>query len=107
MSLFSRTIKNLSMSRVLNEMQADPTIKLIDVRSKEEFQGGRIPKAINVPVENIQLISKVVVDKNSRIFVYCLSGGRSAQAAHMLNYMGYTNITNLGGIISFKGTLEK
>lgn len=107
MSIFSRKIKTLSMSKVLGEMQADPTIKLIDVRTKDEFRGGRIPKAINVPIENLQLITKTVPNKDTRIFVYCLSGGRSTQAAHMLDQMGYTNITNLGGIMSYSGTLEK
>lgn len=107
MSIFSRRIKNLPMSKVLSEMQADPTIKLIDVRTKDEFRGGRLPKAINVPVENLQLITKTVPNKDARIFVYCLSGGRSTQAAHMLDHMGYTDITNLGGIMSYSGTLER
>lgn len=95
------------MSKVISEMQADPTIQLIDVRTKEEFRGGRIPKAVNVPVENLQLISKVVPNKDAKVFVYCLSGGRSTQAAHMLDQMGYTNITNLGGIMSYNGPIER
>ena len=107
MSIFSRRIKSLSMSKVISEMQADPTIQLIDVRTKEEFRGGRIPKAVNVPVENLQLISKVVPNKDAKVFVYCLSGGRSTQAAHMLDQMGYTNITNLGGIMSYNGPIER
>ncbi len=107
MSIFSRRIKSLSMSKVISEMQADPTIQLIDVRTKEEFRGGRIPKAVNVPVENLQLISKIVPNKDAKVFVYCLSGGRSTQAAHMLDQMGYTNITNLGGIMSYNGPIER
>ena len=107
MSIFSRRIKSISMSKVISEMQADPTIQLIDVRTKEEFRGGRIPKAVNVPVENLQLISKVVPNKDAKVFVYCLSGGRSTQAAHMLDQMGYTNITNLGGIMSYNGPIER
>lgn len=107
MSIFSRRIKSISMSKVISEMQADPTIQLIDVRTKEEFRGGRIPKAVNVPVENLQLISKIVPNKDAKVFVYCLSGGRSTQAAHMLDQMGYTNITNLGGIMSYNGPIER
>lgn len=107
MSIFSRRIKSISMSKVISEMQADPTIQLIDVRTKEEFRGGRIPKAVNVPVENLQLISKAVPNKDAKVFVYCLSGGRSSQAAHMLDHMGYTNITNLGGIMSYNGPIER
>jgi len=107
MSIFSKRIKTLSMSKVLTEMQNDPTIQLIDVRTREEFRGGRIPKAVNVPVENLQLISKVVPNKDAKVFVYCLSGGRSTQAVHMLDQMGYTNITNLGGIMSYNGPIER
>jgi len=107
MSLFSRKIKSLPMSKLLNELQQDSSIKLIDVRTKEEYRGGRIPKAINVPVENLQLITKLIPNKDARLFVYCLSGGRSAQAVHMLDHMGYSNITNIGGIMSYSGTLER
>jgi len=107
MSLFSKKIKSLSMSKLLSEMQQDSKIQLIDVRTKEEYRGGRIPKSLNVPVENLQLITKTVPNKDARIFVYCLSGGRSVQAAHMLNHMGYTNITNIGGIMNYNGPIER
>jgi len=95
------------MSKLLSELQQDSSIKLIDVRTKEEFRGGRIPNAINVPVENLQIINNLISNKDTKLFVYCLSGGRSAQAVHMLNHLGYTNITNIGGIMSYTGSIEK
>jgi len=107
MFIFSRKIKSLPMSKLLSELQQDSSIKLIDVRTKEEFRGGRIPNAINVPVENLQIINNLISNKDTKLFVYCLSGGRSAQAVHMLNHLGYTNITNIGGIMSYTGSIEK
>ncbi len=107
MSLFQKRIKSLSMSKVAEALQQDPTIKLIDVRTKEEFRGGRIPKAINVPLDQIQNIVKLVPDKEAKLFVYCLSGGRSSQAVLDLDRLGYTNITNIGGIMSWSGSVER
>ncbi len=107
MSLFQKRIKSLSMSKVAEALQQDPTIKLIDVRTKEEFRGGRIPKAINVPLDQIQNIVKLVPDKETKLFVYCLSGGRSSQAVLDLDRLGYTNITNIGGIMSWSGSVER
>ena len=39
-------------------------------------------------------------------FVYCQSGGRSAQAARILEQNGFTDVTNLGGIMSYRGPVE-
>lgn len=40
-------------------------------------------------------------DKNAKIIVYCKGGNRSAQAIKILSKLGYTNIYNLGGIVSW------
>ena len=41
------------------------------------------------------------------IYVYCASGVRSAMAAKKLENNGFANVTNIGGIHSYKGELEK
>jgi rhodanese-related sulfurtransferase len=105
-SLFKKT-KSLSMNKALDAIQNDSTIKLVDVRTKDEFRGGRIPRAINIPVESLHLITKSIPDKNSSIFVYCFSGSRSTQATILLDKMGYTNVTNIGGIMNYNGILER
>ena len=46
-------------------------------------------------------------DKNAQILVYCRSGRRSKIAAEGLVKLGYTNIKEFGGIIDWKGEIEK
>lgn len=72
---------------------------LIDARGPQEFAGGHIEKAVNIPHNMIaQKISEHAGDKSRSIVVYCHSGGRSAMAVHALKKAGYTQVENGGGI---------
>jgi phage shock protein E len=73
---------------------------LIDVRTPEEFAGGYIPGAVNIPLQ--ELSSRLSeVPKDQPIVVYCRSGNRSAQAVDLLTEAGYTGLYDLGGIIDW------
>ena len=43
----------------------------------------------------------------SKPYVYCLSGARSAAACQMLGRMGYTKVSNIGGIGGYPGPLAR
>lgn len=72
----------------------------IDVRSPLEFTGGSIAGAINIPVNQIQLITshKPAIYKHQPIVVFCASGMRSGAARRQLISMGYETVINGGGI---------
>ena len=72
----------------------------IDVRSPMEFTGGSIPGAINIPVNQIQLITahKPTIHKQQPIVVFCASGMRSGVAKRQLIAMGYESVINGGGV---------
>ncbi len=71
---------------------------LIDVRSKQEYKEGHLPKAINIPEYEIQRrILKEIPNKNQLIVVYCQYGGRSKNTYINMKKMGYSNIYNLYG----------
>ncbi|GIV71200.1 rhodanese-like domain-containing protein [Caldilinea sp.] len=73
---------------------------LIDVRTPEEFAGGHIPGAVNISVEQLaQRLSEIPKDKP--VVLYCRSGNRSNQAAQILERAGYSQIYDLGGIITW------
>ena len=80
---------------------------LVDVRERDEYAGGHIPGAVNVPLSQINGIKKAVPDMSTPIFVYCLSGGRSANATSIITGMGYNVVNNIGGISSYSGALER
>ena len=78
---------------------------VIDVRTEEEYNGGHIKGAINIPVDNIDSIT---IDKNETIIVYCASGIRSTNAINNLVDMGYTSLYNLdGGLLNWGSDLEE
>ena len=80
---------------------------LVDVRTPQEYRDGHISGSKNVPLQTIDKISSVADNKNIPLFVYCYSGGRSRQAAAMLQHMGYTNVQNIGGITAYSGKVER
>lgn len=85
-----------------------PDAKLIDVRTAEEYAQGHIPGSINLPLNILEDdIFDAVPDMSTPIFLYCLSGSRSIQAAAALQELGYDNAASIGGIEDYMGYLEK
>lgn len=72
---------------------------IIDVRTPEEFAGGHLEGAINLDVQSASfdaLASQLPTD--GEYVVYCRSGNRSATAIARLEALGFTTLTNAGGI---------
>ena len=80
---------------------------LLDVRPPDEYLQGHIPGSKNVPLQSISKVAGMIDNKSTPIFVYCLGGVRSRQAAAILQQMGYTNVKNIGGISAYAGKLER
>ncbi|HIZ19812.1 MAG TPA: rhodanese-like domain-containing protein [Firmicutes bacterium] len=76
---------------------------LLDVRTKEEYAASHIKGSVNVPLDELETIGRVVPDKGTPLFVYCLSGGRSASAEAYLKKSGYSRVCNIGGMHSYRG----
>ena len=79
---------------------------LIDVRTRDEYRQGHIPGSINIPLNEIDKVIEIVAQKETPIFVHCLSGARSSQAAARLGQLGYVKVKNIGGISGYKGKVE-
>ena len=105
--LFESKTSALSMATAKEELERNPDIALIDVRSRQEYREGHIPGSINVPLDSAGNIEKVVPDKNTKVFVYCLSGGRSKSACSLFGRLGYTDVTNIGGISAWTGKIKR
>ena len=89
---------------------AQPTANalLIDTRSPAEYQGGHIEGAVLVPYDAIESgILKLSPTKDTPIYLYCGSGGRAEIARKRLEYRGYTQVTNLGGMAEAEAFLDK
>jgi phage shock protein E len=77
-----------------------PVDAIIDVRSKIEFWLGHLPGAQCIPVDTLPagLDEVAGIGKDTRILVYCASGGRSAMAKDILTQAGYRHVVDGGGI---------
>ena len=71
---------------------------LIDVRTAEEFEAGHFENAINLDVERIAKGEMPSAAKSTKLYVYCRSGNRSAQATSLLKSAGFTDVIDLGGL---------
>lgn len=80
---------------------------LIDVRTPSEFAEGHIEGSKNIPLQSIHTAESAVADKNSPLFVYCLSGARSRSAVRALRNLGYSDVTDLGGIMHYNGKVVR
>jgi phage shock protein E len=72
--------------------------KIVDVRSREEFEDEHYPNAINIPVNEIQKRMAELGDQSTPLVLYCASGSRSAFAARLLSMAGYKKVVNAGGL---------
>ena len=99
--------KGKGIDEYVREAQADAKAVIVDVRSAREFADGHIKGAVNVPLNQVEHIKDAVADMDTPLYVHCLSGARSSKAVMMLKKLGYTNVTNIGGVNSYKGSLVK
>ena len=87
---------------------AAPSLVVIDVRSEGEFQATAIDHAVNLPLPQLEhRIGALVADKATPLVLYCASGARSGIACRMLKKLGYTNVSNAGGLYAAAARLQR
>jgi phage shock protein E len=70
----------------------------VDVRTPEEYAGGHVPGAINIPLDQIQGRLDEFKDMPKPVVAYCRSGARSGMATSILKGAGIQEVINGGGI---------
>lgn len=86
----------LSMVQVNQDI--DDGALFLDVRTPEEFTAGYIEGAELFPLGDLQQGTYPMVDKDTKIYVYCKSGNRSVEARNILLTAGFTDVVDLGGV---------
>ncbi len=93
-----------SRIRELEPAAAAQSIKagalVLDVREPTEYDGGKLPDAMNIPrgLLEFKIASHPgLADRNAAIVLYCKSGDRSALATLSLQQLGYTNAHSIRG----------
>ncbi len=96
--------RQISQEEAARLMETEQGYRIVDVRRPDEFSEGHIPGAINVPNEDIgQEPPAALPDKAQLLLIYCRSGRRSKEAAQKLADIGYTNVVEFGGILTWTG----
>ncbi|MBQ8380267.1 MAG: rhodanese-like domain-containing protein [Clostridia bacterium] len=105
---YANSYRQISMDEAAKMMKDEKNYIILDVRRPDEYAEGHIPGAINVPNEDIGTAEiSELPDKSQLILVYCRSGRRSKEASEKLVKLGYTNIVEFGGILDWKGEIER
>jgi len=96
--IFSRNRKAYTDVTPAQAAQLKHTVKVIDVRSHDEYFGdlGHIPGSMLTPTPALDAMSRDW-ESETPILVVCRSGRRSAAAAEQLAHRGFTRIHNLAG----------
>jgi len=104
LGLFScKGYKDLDVHEFEAMLQTDASVRLVDVRTAEEFAQGHMPGAVNIDWrgEGFEEEASARLEKDRPVMVYCRSGRRSAEAAAVLVGIGYKTYNLKGGILAW------
>ena len=86
----------ITVTELKQRLEKNPNLKIIDVRSQEEFDGIAIPGAINIPTGQVlQHRSEFV--STEPVYIICQSGTRSRLVTLTLHAQGLKNLVNVAG----------
>lgn len=100
---------DLTQHEWVSKLNANNNAIILDVRTQEEAALGVIPKAKIIDIYKGQEFLDEVkkLDTSKTYFIYCKSGGRSAQACSVMNQLGFENTYNLvGGFTEWDGEID-
>jgi monothiol glutaredoxin len=99
-------VKSLSVKELRAKMQAEPGLKLFDVRAQKEREQALIEGSRLLDREAQQEIMKL--DKATPLYFHCHHGGRSQQAAEHYLRQGFKKVFNVvGGIDAYAAEIDK
>ena len=95
-----KEVGNLNVTHLINHKNA----VLLDIREDKEFEGGRLPDAVHIPLSQLDARAAELASMAGRpVVVYCSRGQRSRGAGAALAKLGFTEIYTLhGGIKAWK-----
>ena len=101
------THKTIEPSAICEYIRKHPSVVLLDVRTKEEFEGkaapnfGTLTNAINIPIQELEAnMNSLEQYKNKDVIVLCSHSQRSPRASYMLTQKGFKQVTNMAGGMS-------
>jgi rhodanese-related sulfurtransferase len=90
LSFFTRLFKKPLISAI------EKGALIVDVRTPREYDEGRIPESINIPLDRLAASEQRLKEMNRPIIFCCASGTRSGQAYRTFAGKGFKNVYNGG-----------
>jgi rhodanese-related sulfurtransferase len=109
----SITFETLDFSGLCKRLQANPSLILLDVRTKEEFANdhppvealGRFRGAMNININDLpERVNELAAYKDKEIIVYCSHSHRSPRASYYLSTHGFSKVSNVSIGVSYFST---
>ena len=69
---------------------------IVDVRTPHEYDNGKVPGSINIPVDRISASVERIKSMRKPVILVCESGGRSGNAKYILKSAGLNDVHNGG-----------
>ena len=90
----AKDVGTLEATRLINSSNA----VLVDLRETQEYEGGRLPKALHIPLSQLESRSGELAKLKDRpVVAYCTTGNRSNLAAKVLERAGFKHVYQLRG----------
>jgi rhodanese-related sulfurtransferase len=89
-----RDIGTAQATQLINRQNA----VLLDLREPKEYEGGRLPSAVHIPLSELAVRGQELAKFTGRpLIAYCARGNRSQSAASALAKLGFTDTYSLHG----------
>ncbi|MEO7983186.1 MAG: MBL fold metallo-hydrolase [Bacteroidota bacterium] len=97
-------IHSITADNLALEEEKNPSIAIIDIRKKTEFDSEHLHNSSNAPLDYIN-DSMAKLDKNKTTYVHCASGYRSMIFVSILQARGFDKLVDVkGGIAALKAS---
>ncbi len=96
----------ITVEELKKRIDSGENLFILDVRNPNEFEIGRIPGSVLLPLPELpHRLGEL--DQGKEMIVHCRSGGRSAKAIQFLRQHGYSKLKNLtGGILAWSDRID-
>lgn len=89
----TKPIKTINSTETKALLKDQKEVVILDVRTPQEYADGHLKNARLLNKYDKGFESKIkALDRNKSYLIYCAAGGRSGDAAQMMNKLGFTKI---------------
>ncbi|TDJ28560.1 MAG: rhodanese-like domain-containing protein [Gammaproteobacteria bacterium] len=103
LKIVTQRFSKLTPAAAVQLMNSEDVV-VLDVREPSETTGGKIAKAIQIPVSGLaKRVNELLKHKDKSMLVYCKTGTRSGIACKELDKHGFEKVYSLsGGVMAWQ-----